>query len=111
MDDLWTTAPERVSELLLGTAAIQRDLQVEPFKAAPGFETMLQRLVAAVAHHDGVEGLHRGFTPWESRPFGPYQGLRRRGEKTLKDAARAHQIEPSVLETILERLQRLFLAC
>ena len=88
VDDLWTTAPERVSELLLGTAAIQRDLQVEPFKAAPGFET-----------------------PLDSRPFGPYQGLRRRGEKTLKDAARAHQIEPSVLETILERLQRLFLAC
>lgn len=109
VDDLWTQASQKAGELLLGTASIQRDLQVEPFVVAPGYEVMLQRLVAALAHHEGIDGLHRGFEPWEARTFGPYDGLKRRGDKTLRDLARAQAVEPSAVEGILERLQRLFL--
>lgn len=101
MDDLWTAAASRTHDLILAAAEISPTGSVLA-KASPGFETILRRLVNHVAAQTATED--------RTRPFGPFDGLRRRGMKTLHDLASAREMALSAVDDMLDRLRKLFLA-
>ena len=78
--------------------------------AASGYAAMLKALTSGVAREDNVKVLDYLGVQIAPRRWGPYAGVRRRGQQSLKAAQRAHGLEDRTMRQIVDQIRDAFLA-
>lgn len=112
-EDLWTWVHDKAGRLLWGAVEMQPTgggYVVTRAVSVPGSANLVKALSSGVAYGEGAKHLdYLGFTI-RPRRWEPLAGLRRRGERSLAQAVRAHKLKPDRVDMLLDRLRSSFFA-
>ena len=110
-DDLWTGAQERAVKIVLGIVDLQaKDNQytVTAAISKDGYSKMLKELTSGLASLEGVKQVDFLGTTLRTRPWGPFPGVRRRGQKAMKVIQRKREISDEHLDDLLTQIKGRF---
>lgn len=112
-DDLWTWVHDKAGRLLWGAVEMQATpagYVVTRAMSVPGSANLVKALTSGFAFSEGARRVDYLGYMMRPRRWEPLAGLRRRGERSLQQGARAHKLKPERVDVLLDRLRTAFFA-
>lgn len=111
--DLWTGARQYAVRVVLGVVELTEkdgEYRVTIVSCREGYDKMLLEIASGISSLMGAKNLDFVGRKVRPRPWGPFDGMRRRGYKELRRLAKHRDLDGEDTATLVRTLRQAFLA-